>query len=446
MTEYTFTWPKGPSSVVITGDFDNWQGSMPLVKQTGGDFALTMPLPASDNDKFVFKFIVDGNWVVSDKFEKDTSAGPENNVIFLSKVASESDKSNVASTFIPESALNAKISQKPKVQPAPGSNKKGKKKKVKVKKRIRKDKKTGERTVISEERTELNSEEGEEYSEEVSTTATSKEVTPLPPQTASTDPVEDSETAPVPTVMPSKENQQITLGEPGIAIVSNANEIKEFREVRDVDAEELNKQLNAELKAKEAAAAAEPAPEAEKEPETKQEQEQEQEEKQEPELEKEPETVAESTTEPAVQTEQLEKEVKPEEEPKAVEEPKSTEDVDLAQRTLDPKVGVEPATVEDANVESKVEEVTDKAVAANDKVAETVTEDLKKSTQDAKKAASEAVATTPSKPAKSEKPSRSAKEPAKEAAKTAVKTDRKPAATEEKKKRGFFSKLKKIFN
>ena len=71
---------------------------------------------------------------------------------------------------------------------------------------------------------------------------------------------------------------------------------------------------------------------------------------------------------------------------------------------------------------------------------------MKKSTQDAKKAASEAVATTPSKPAKSEKPSGSAKEPAKEAAKTAVKTDRKPAATEEKKKRGFFSKLKKIFN
>ncbi|CAH00522.1 Mdg1p [Kluyveromyces lactis] len=456
MVEYTFTWPKGPQEVVVTGNFDNWTGSLPLVKQPSGDFSLTMPLPPNDDDKFVFKFIVDGEWVVSDKYEKDSSAGPINNVIYTSKIVG----TTTGSTFIPESALSAKTSQKPKSQPAPGSNKKGKKKKVKVKKRIRKDKRTGEQTVISEERTELNS-DGEEESEEVSTTATnSKEVTPLPPQTATTEPADDEEaTAPVPAVLPSKENQQTTLGEPGIAIVPNPNEIAAFKEVRNVDAQKLNEQLNAELKEKEAdkketldqqaeetaavtaaaTAAAAENPTDDVAP------------------------VIQSATEPAVQTEQLEQE-------KAVAEPETVptqdatipnthiesqvtdgsdvveevgiitspeQEAELVQRTLDPKIGGEAELLiaegevpKDSipAVQEQVEKIADEAIEANTKIADNVTEDVKKTAEEAKTTTNNAANKVTNNATSTNTPTKTAAKP------------------EKKKKKGFFSKLKKIFN
>ncbi|ODV77859.1 carbohydrate-binding module family 48 protein [Suhomyces tanzawaensis NRRL Y-17324] len=36
MSSYTFKWPKGPSDVILTGTFDNWSKSLPLVKQADG--------------------------------------------------------------------------------------------------------------------------------------------------------------------------------------------------------------------------------------------------------------------------------------------------------------------------------------------------------------------------------------------------------------------------
>lgn len=57
------------------------------------------------------------------------------------------------------------------------------------------------------------------------------------------------------TVMPSEEGKQVTSGEPGIAVPTNASEIKEFSEVRNVNAKDLNEKIKAEEAAEEAAGA-----------------------------------------------------------------------------------------------------------------------------------------------------------------------------------------------
>lgn len=54
-----------------------------------------------------------------------------------------------------------------------------------------------------------------------------------------------SEAAPVPQVLPSTEGQQTTLGEPGIVVPENAQNIQAFKEVSDVNAKDLNAKLNA---------------------------------------------------------------------------------------------------------------------------------------------------------------------------------------------------------
>ncbi|CUS22381.1 LAQU0S05e04104g1_1 [Lachancea quebecensis] len=284
MAEYTFRWPEGPQDVILTGDFDNWSGSLPLVKSPRGDFAITMPIPPSSKDKFYFKFIVDGQWTVSNNYDIDhSSEGIENNYLVVSSLsAPSSNKAAAAGGKIPEIGLNLVApevaapvlgTQAPqKAQPAPRSNKKSKKKRIQIKRRIRRNKKTGERTVLSEERSELKSgtdDETYETEETATATNTSREDTPL---SADLDPLAHNtqrQNEFSSTVMPSTENQQTTLGEPGIAIVKDAAQIKEFSEIRDVDADELNERLNRELaekQAREASTAKETPAEKETEP------------------------------------------------------------------------------------------------------------------------------------------------------------------------------------
>lgn len=64
----------------VTGSFDNWQGSVPLVKGLDG-FAAEVAIP--DGEKVAFKYIVDGRWVVreSERVETDEH-GNLNNVLF----------------------------------------------------------------------------------------------------------------------------------------------------------------------------------------------------------------------------------------------------------------------------------------------------------------------------------------------------------------------------
>lgn len=64
----------------MTGTFDNWSKSYPLVKQTDGSFELNVPLDRSG--EVLYKYVVDGEWTTS-KDQKTTSdsSGHTNNVL-----------------------------------------------------------------------------------------------------------------------------------------------------------------------------------------------------------------------------------------------------------------------------------------------------------------------------------------------------------------------------
>ncbi|CAD1784489.1 similar to Saccharomyces cerevisiae YHR146W CRP1 Protein that binds to cruciform DNA structures [Maudiozyma barnettii] len=288
---YEFTWPAGPKDVVLTGVFDEWKGSMPLVRQADGSFALTFPIQKTEGDnKFVFKFIVDGDWTVSDSYKKEADAGGiENNYVDLTSVDATGTSENVAKIpeagGLPVGSADASGSATPNPTPKPArappstsNRKKGKKgKKMKVKKRIRRNKKTGERTVMSQEVEEMetsatntpNEEVTEEATEEdtedgANDEETSESATPAPAPA----PAEPAATAPVATeaeqemhTLPVDQNKATTQFEdttaiaqtgPGPVLTSNPEEIKEFKEVSEVDADELNARLNKELKEEEA--------------------------------------------------------------------------------------------------------------------------------------------------------------------------------------------------
>ncbi|KAK7208399.1 hypothetical protein BZA70DRAFT_273640 [Myxozyma melibiosi] len=98
---YTFKWPADPpaNEVYVTGSFDNWSKSAPLVKETDGSWTVSVPLP---KEKITYKFVVDDQWLVDPnaKIERDSS-GVENNVIDESDVSALSSSSGV----IPESGI-----------------------------------------------------------------------------------------------------------------------------------------------------------------------------------------------------------------------------------------------------------------------------------------------------------------------------------------------------
>ncbi|QLL34573.1 hypothetical protein HG536_0G04350 [Torulaspora globosa] len=100
--DYTFEWPAGPEEVLVTGEFDEWKGTMPLLKTSSGDFELTFPvkIPA-DKDRVFFKFIVDGTWLASDAYTKGADEnGIENNYISRNEALALSE--NPVGTKIPE--------------------------------------------------------------------------------------------------------------------------------------------------------------------------------------------------------------------------------------------------------------------------------------------------------------------------------------------------------
>lgn len=177
---YTFTWPAGPKEVILTGTFDDWKGSLPLVKTSSGSFEITTPLPEpkeEDDGKIYFKFIVDGDWTVSDNYEKESDGcGFQNNFVDVSNITANAQPANV--TRIPEAGGLAA-------------------------------------TIVAPPSTENND------------------------GTVHILPIEEPKTAAVDNI-----------GGPGPVIPEDPANIKEFSEIRDVDAKELNERLNKELKAK----------------------------------------------------------------------------------------------------------------------------------------------------------------------------------------------------
>lgn len=97
--------PAGPKEVILTGTFDNWSKSLPLVKTADGSFELTVPLPVTHEPKIFYKYVVDGEWSVSptQKVAKDDS-GIENNVLHTDDLFGLTTKD----TVIPESGLPTK--------------------------------------------------------------------------------------------------------------------------------------------------------------------------------------------------------------------------------------------------------------------------------------------------------------------------------------------------
>ncbi|SGZ38448.1 uncharacterized protein HGUI_00648 [Hanseniaspora guilliermondii] len=163
----TFTYPAGPKDVIVTGDFCKWQKTTHLVPQHDGSFSLTMPLAyksikkEDDGDYFYFKFVVDDKWTIDSRFGSKVPQGSRveapNNFVKID------ENSKRLSSFIPESAL-------------PSSQGSSGKRKVKVKRRMRKNKKTGETSIVSEDQEFVNQE-----NQEVDTSSfTSPSVTPAP--------------------------------------------------------------------------------------------------------------------------------------------------------------------------------------------------------------------------------------------------------------------------
>lgn len=145
----TFTYPAGPKDVIITGDFCNWQKTTHLVPQHDGSFSLTMPLAyksiknENDGDYFYFKFVVDDEWTIDSRFGSKVPQGATveapNNFVKID------ENSKRLSSFIPESAL-------------PASQGSSGKRKVRVKRKMKKNKKTGETSIVSEDQEFVNQE------------------------------------------------------------------------------------------------------------------------------------------------------------------------------------------------------------------------------------------------------------------------------------------------
>lgn len=203
---FTFTWPAGPEEVILTGTFDDWKGSLPLVKTSSGSFEITLPLPKpqqpDDDDKIYFKFIVDGDWTVSDDYDKESDGcGFENNFIDVTKETSTRSVGN--ETRIPEAGgLSMSLptnTEKEITSPTATNN-----------------------------QIDNNTNDGTFH------------ILPV--------------VEPQPTDDENNKNRSTgfidNIGGPGPVIPENAQNIKEFSEIRDVDAKELNERLNKELRTK----------------------------------------------------------------------------------------------------------------------------------------------------------------------------------------------------
>ena len=264
MSNYVFTWPEGPQDVILTGEFDNWKGSIPLVKQANGSFKLSFPIESTH--KFIFKFIVDGEWTVSDSYKKEADAGGiENNYLDTEDIVA----ANSNDTRIPESGglsmennsgtvtptpTPSTTNRQQRAPPSTNNRKKGKKgKKMKLKKKIRRNKKTGERTVMSQEVEEIDTSETNTPAENEDGEEDDEEITPE----SSATPANDEQVHILPIDQNKETNQfqdttTVTQSGPGPVLVSKPEEIPEFKQVREVDADELNERLNNELKQEEA--------------------------------------------------------------------------------------------------------------------------------------------------------------------------------------------------
>ncbi|CDK25031.1 unnamed protein product [Kuraishia capsulata CBS 1993] len=82
--KYTFEWPSSANEVYVTGTFDNWSKSV-LLNEENGKFSKTLSLP---DEKVFYKFVVDGNWVLSSAKVETDADGIANHVLYPEDIKS----------------------------------------------------------------------------------------------------------------------------------------------------------------------------------------------------------------------------------------------------------------------------------------------------------------------------------------------------------------------
>ncbi|ORY86432.1 hypothetical protein BCR37DRAFT_377059 [Protomyces lactucae-debilis] len=94
MVLHSFYWRYPASHVKLTGDFDNWEGSLDMLPTEEGHFVKVVDIEA--NTKVKFKYIVDGNWTVDHGAPKEGEGVHENNVLHTTTTASTESGTPVA--------------------------------------------------------------------------------------------------------------------------------------------------------------------------------------------------------------------------------------------------------------------------------------------------------------------------------------------------------------
>ncbi|KAH7055740.1 hypothetical protein B0J12DRAFT_429021 [Macrophomina phaseolina] len=117
MGSYTFRWEHPADEVYVTGTFDDWAKSVKLVR-SGDVFEKTVQLPRND-EKVLYKFVVDGNWTTSTQApQEDDGHGIYNNVL-LPTDFSLSPSARIMSSAAPDSTTAELAAEQPKETPKP---------------------------------------------------------------------------------------------------------------------------------------------------------------------------------------------------------------------------------------------------------------------------------------------------------------------------------------
>ncbi|KAH3679998.1 hypothetical protein WICPIJ_008474 [Wickerhamomyces pijperi] len=228
----------GPQDVIVTGTFDNWSGALPLVRTSSGAFELTLPLSLTqlENDQLVFKFIVDGQWVTSPDYKSiQDEHGNSNNILSVTELSSTQASTNQASAKIPEAgglAVPLQKSSKGDFNTTVLPSEEGKQETL------------GEPGVFVPSNpheidafNKVSNVDAKELNYKLNQKKKKEEEPKLNDENKAEDEFK-------PTVMPSTEGQQKTLGEPGVVIPKDAHSISAFNEISTVDPVELNAKLN----------------------------------------------------------------------------------------------------------------------------------------------------------------------------------------------------------
>ena len=79
MVLHSFYWRHPAGNVKVTGDFDEWKGTLDMQKTADGTFVKVVDLPA--DSKVFYKFVVDGQWLVDHDAQVEGTGVTQNNYI-----------------------------------------------------------------------------------------------------------------------------------------------------------------------------------------------------------------------------------------------------------------------------------------------------------------------------------------------------------------------------